>query len=113
MTHKAKELTTEEAQAEHHSYRELLIKNSIKENIKDFNDPVDFLMYLLNDVAMLDHDINGEDTYTSLYGDNDMKLDYILDHLTMYKNHHRLFNKKSTTSAVDMLDFIRAKKNVK
>jgi hypothetical protein len=90
MTHKAKQQTTEEINQENYEYRELLIKLNIEEDLKSLNHPLDFLMYMLRDLAIISHDMDGNDEYIEFdWDDEGAKLDYLLDHLTSYKKMHR------------------------
>mgnify|MGYP001566784226 FL=1 len=83
MTHKAKQQTTEEINQENYEYRELLIKNNIEEDLKSLDESLDFLMYMLRGLAIISHDINGNDEYIEFDWDDDAaKLDYLLDQLT-------------------------------
>ncbi len=90
MTHKAKQQTTEEINQENYEYRELLIKNNIEEDLKSLDESLDFLMYMLRGLAIISHDINGNDEYIEFDWDDDAaKLDYLLDQLTSYKKMNR------------------------
>ena len=107
---------TEQQEAEQwsHGYREMLIEDNIKESLKSIKDPIDFLMYMMRDLAIWGHDIKGiNDEYTNFEDDKDMKLDYILNHLTMYMKSERIQKSKQAMGAIDVLNQIRAKKNVK
>ena len=103
----------EAAEVYSHGYREMLIENNIKESLKSIKDPVDFLMYMLTDLAIWGHDIKGiNDEYTNFEDDKDMKLDYILDHLTMYMTSNRL-QKEDKNNPVNLLKALRSAVDVK
>ena len=119
MTHTAKQQTTEEINQENYEYRELLIKLNIEEDLKSLNQPLEFVMYMLRDLAIISHDIDGNDEYIEFdWDDEGAKLDYLLDHLTSYKKMHRRCNKLTLkerieennskgTSAESILNYIR------
>ncbi len=119
MTHTAKQQTTEEINQENYEYRELLIKLNIEEDLKSLNQPLEFVMYMLRDLAIISHDMDGNDEYIEFdWDDEGAKLDYLLDHLTSYKKMHRRSNKLTLkerieennskgTSAESILNYIR------
>lgn len=126
MTHKAKQQTPEEINQENYEYRELLIKLNIEEDLKSLNHPLDFLMYMLRDLAIISHDIDGNDEYIEFdWDDEGAKLDYLLDHLTSYKKMHRRDKKSymgsmkeklkqhgnANPTANSILNYIRTKPN--
>lgn len=120
MTHTAKQQTTEEINQENYEYRELLIKLNIEEDLKSLNQPLEFVMYMLRDLAIISHDMDGNDEYIEFdWDDEGAKLDYLLDHLTSYKKMHRKCRNSRTlkerieennskgTSAESILNYIR------
>ncbi len=105
MTHKAKQQTTEEINQENYEYRELLIKLNIEEDLKSLDEPIDFLMYMLRDLAIISHDIDGNDEYIEFdWDDEGAKLDYLLDHLTSYKKMSRTKASSMKSKLKNMLD---------
>ena len=82
--------TPEQIKQENYEYRELLIKLNIEEDMKAIREPLDFLMYMLRGLAIISHDLDGNDDYVEFDWDDDgAKLDYLLDQLTLYKKMHR------------------------
>ena len=63
MANTAKEQTTEENILQSYEYRELLIKLNIEEDMKAIREPLDFLMYMLQGLAIISHDLDGNDDY--------------------------------------------------
>lgn len=105
MTHKAKQQTPEEINQENYEYRELLIKLNIEEDLKSLDEPLDFLMYMLRDLAIISHDIDGNDEYIEFdWDDEGAKLDYLLDHLTSYKKMSRTKASSMKSKLKNMLD---------
>lgn len=105
MTHKAKQQTPEEIDQENYEYRELLIKLNIEEDLKSLDEPLDFLMYMLRDLAIISHDIDGNDEYIEFdWDDEGAKLDYLLDHLTSYKKMSRTKASSMKSKLKNMLD---------
>lgn len=105
MTHKAKQQTPEEINQENYEYRELLIKLNIEEDLKSLDEPLDFLMYMLRDLAIISHDIDGNDEYIEFdWDDEGAKLDYLLDHLTSYKKNQRIKASSMKSKLKKMID---------
>ena len=124
MANTAKEQTTEENILQSYEYRELLIKLNIEEDMKAIREPLDFLMYMLQGLAIISHDLDGNDDYVEFDWDDDgAKIDYLLDQLTSYKKMHRTDKKSymrsmkeklkanATPSASSILNYIRTKPN--
>lgn len=103
--------TPEQINQENYEYRELLIKLNIEEDMKAIREPLDFLMYMLRGLAIISHDLDGNDDYVEFDWDDDgAKLDYLLDQLTSYKKMHRT-NKKSYTKGSSMREKIEQHRN--
>jgi hypothetical protein len=103
--------TPEQINQENYEYRELLIKLNIEEDMKAIREPLDFLMYMLRGLAIISHDLDGNDDYVEFDWDDDgAKLDYLLDQLTLYKKMHRT-NKKSYMKGSSMREKIEQHRN--
>ena len=103
--------TPEQIDQENYEYRELLIKLNIEEDMKAIREPLDFLMYMLRGLAIISHDLDGNDDYVEFDWDDDgAKLDYLLDQLTLYKKMHRT-NKKSYMKGSSMKEKLEQHSN--
>jgi len=121
--------TPEQINQENYEYRELLIKLNIEEDMKAIREPLDFLMYMLQGLAIISHDLDGNDDYVEFdWDDHGAKLDYLLDQLTSYKKMHRTNkrglkgssmqekleqhrNANANPSAESIINYIRTKPN--
>jgi hypothetical protein len=74
---------------ENYDYREMLVKDSINDDLKYIKNPVNFCLFLLNKLAQVKANEDEDEEYEYIdfeYDNHSQKLDYLFDMLNSYKH---------------------------